>query len=147
MSPAAAGCSRTHSAVTLGDWSDPLDPDAEIQMVYRQLLLGRDQLRWVPRASHFPRCGQPAGCPATPHGHPCPFIHSFPAPQLTSGAGREGSRRGRGGALGPTLVQKRILDLLISGAPETRAQTSGVLPFLPGQRHHHSATEIWSKSG
>lgn len=41
----AAGCSRTHSAVTLGDWSDPLNPDAEIQMVYRQLLLGRDQLR------------------------------------------------------------------------------------------------------
>ncbi|XP_069877545.1 rasGAP-activating-like protein 1 isoform X3 [Dipodomys merriami] len=42
---AAAGCSRTHSAVTLGDWSDPLDPDAETQAVYRQLLLGRDQLR------------------------------------------------------------------------------------------------------
>lgn len=41
----AAGCSRTHAAVTLGDWSDPLDPDAEAQMVYRQLLLGRDQLR------------------------------------------------------------------------------------------------------
>lgn len=41
----AAGCSRTHSAVTLGDWRDPLDPDAETQMVYRQLLLGRDQLR------------------------------------------------------------------------------------------------------
>ncbi|KAM7051204.1 rasGAP-activating-like protein 1 isoform 1-T1 [Molossus nigricans] len=41
----AAGCSHTHSAVTLGDWSDPLDPDAETQMVYRQLLLGRDQLR------------------------------------------------------------------------------------------------------
>ncbi|KAH0502921.1 RasGAP-activating-like protein 1 [Microtus ochrogaster] len=41
----AAGCSRTHSAVTLGDWSDPLDPDAEAQAVYRQLLLGRDQLR------------------------------------------------------------------------------------------------------
>ncbi|EDM13771.1 RAS protein activator like 1 (GAP1 like) (predicted) [Rattus norvegicus] len=41
----AVGCSRTHSAVTLGDWSDPLDPDAEAQMVYRQLLLGRDQLR------------------------------------------------------------------------------------------------------
>lgn len=45
--PSAAGCSRTHSAVTLGDWSDPLDPDAETQMVYRQLLLGRDRLRWV----------------------------------------------------------------------------------------------------
>ncbi|XP_078193504.1 rasGAP-activating-like protein 1 isoform X6 [Callithrix jacchus] len=41
----AAGCSRTHSAVTLGDWSDPLNPDAEAQTVYRQLLLGRDQLR------------------------------------------------------------------------------------------------------
>ncbi|XP_023383923.1 rasGAP-activating-like protein 1 [Pteropus vampyrus] len=41
----AAGCSRTHFAVTLGDWSDPLDPDAETQTVYRQLLLGRDQLR------------------------------------------------------------------------------------------------------
>ncbi|EHA97655.1 RasGAP-activating-like protein 1 [Heterocephalus glaber] len=41
----AAGCSRTHAAVTLGDWSDPLDPDAEAQMVYRQLVLGRDQLR------------------------------------------------------------------------------------------------------
>ncbi|XP_077164219.1 rasGAP-activating-like protein 1 isoform X2 [Paroedura picta] len=39
------GCSRTHSAVTLGDWSDPLDPDTEAQMVYRQLLLGRDKLR------------------------------------------------------------------------------------------------------
>ncbi|XP_020662756.3 rasGAP-activating-like protein 1 isoform X1 [Pogona vitticeps] len=41
----ARGCSRTHSAVTLGDWSDPLDPDVEAQMVYRQLLLGRDKLR------------------------------------------------------------------------------------------------------
>ncbi|KYO31782.1 rasGAP-activating-like protein 1 isoform X1 [Alligator mississippiensis] len=39
------GCSRTHSAVTLGDWSDPLDPDAEAQMVYGQLLLARDKLR------------------------------------------------------------------------------------------------------
>ncbi|XP_043924371.1 rasGAP-activating-like protein 1 [Protopterus annectens] len=39
------GCSRTHSAVTLGDWSDPLDPDAEAQMIYRQLLSGRDKLR------------------------------------------------------------------------------------------------------
>ncbi|XP_073169250.1 rasGAP-activating-like protein 1 isoform X3 [Lepidochelys kempii] len=39
------GCSRTHSAMTLGDWSDPLDPDAETQMVYGQLLLARDKLR------------------------------------------------------------------------------------------------------
>ncbi|XP_072244418.1 rasGAP-activating-like protein 1 isoform X2 [Leuresthes tenuis] len=40
-----AGCSRTHSAVTLGDWSDPLDPDVETQMIYKQLLQGRDKLR------------------------------------------------------------------------------------------------------
>ncbi|KAL0979488.1 hypothetical protein UPYG_G00185770 [Umbra pygmaea] len=39
------GCSRTHSAVTLGDWSDPLDPDAETQTIYNQLLQGRDKLR------------------------------------------------------------------------------------------------------
>ncbi|KAL2092141.1 hypothetical protein ACEWY4_011939 [Coilia grayii] len=37
--------SRTHSAVTLGDWSDPLDPDAEAQTIYKQLLQGRDKLR------------------------------------------------------------------------------------------------------
>uniref|UniRef100_A0A803THC9 RAS protein activator like 1 n=1 Tax=Anolis carolinensis TaxID=28377 RepID=A0A803THC9_ANOCA len=42
---AAHGCSRTHSAVTLGDWNDPLDPDTEAQMVYKHLLLGRDKLR------------------------------------------------------------------------------------------------------
>ena len=41
------GCSRTHSAVTLGDWSDPLDPDVETQMIYKQLLQGRDKLRSV----------------------------------------------------------------------------------------------------
>ncbi|CAB1319676.1 unnamed protein product, partial [Coregonus sp. 'balchen'] len=38
-------CSRTHSAVTLGDWSDPLDPDAETQTIYKQLLQGREKLR------------------------------------------------------------------------------------------------------
>ncbi|KAM3826192.1 rasGAP-activating-like protein 1 isoform 2-T2 [Vipera latastei] len=42
---AVRGCSRTHSAVTLGDWSDPLDPDAEAQMVYKQFLLHKDKLR------------------------------------------------------------------------------------------------------
>ncbi|XP_057213347.1 rasGAP-activating-like protein 1 [Triplophysa rosa] len=41
----AAGCSRTHSAVTLADWSDPLDPDAETQIIYKELLQGRDTLR------------------------------------------------------------------------------------------------------
>lgn len=44
------GCSRTHSAVTLGDWSDPLDPDVETQMIFKQLLQGRDKLRSVSSA-------------------------------------------------------------------------------------------------
>ncbi|XP_067861992.1 rasGAP-activating-like protein 1 [Heptranchias perlo] len=39
------GCSRTHSAVTLGDWSDPLDPDVETQTVYKQLLQGIEKLK------------------------------------------------------------------------------------------------------
>uniref|UniRef100_A0A8B9LEL9 RAS protein activator like 1 n=1 Tax=Astyanax mexicanus TaxID=7994 RepID=A0A8B9LEL9_ASTMX len=43
----ALGCSRTHSAVTLGDWSDPLDPDAEAQTIYKELLQGREKLRCV----------------------------------------------------------------------------------------------------
>ncbi|TNM90237.1 rasGAP-activating-like protein 1 isoform X1 [Takifugu flavidus] len=38
------GCSRTHS-VTLGDWSDPLDPDVETQTIFKQLIQGRDKLR------------------------------------------------------------------------------------------------------
>ncbi|XP_033947474.1 rasGAP-activating-like protein 1 isoform X2 [Pseudochaenichthys georgianus] len=42
---AVSGCSKTHSAVTLGDWSDPLDPDVETQTIYKQLLQGRDKLR------------------------------------------------------------------------------------------------------
>uniref|UniRef100_A0A672MGN9 RAS protein activator like 1 n=1 Tax=Sinocyclocheilus grahami TaxID=75366 RepID=A0A672MGN9_SINGR len=50
LQPDPLGCSRTHSAVTLGDWSDPLDPDAETQIIYKELLQGRDKLRCV---SHF----------------------------------------------------------------------------------------------
>ncbi|CAH2295015.1 rasGAP-activating 1 isoform X1 [Pelobates cultripes] len=42
---AVRGCSRTHLAVTLGDWSDPLDPDAEAQVLYRHLLMAKDVLR------------------------------------------------------------------------------------------------------
>lgn len=83
MSPSAAGCSRTHSAVTLGDWSDPLDPDAEIQMVYRQLLLGRDQLRWVSLPSLLPSTPQWLAGPAAQHSPPRPFIHSFHPLQLS----------------------------------------------------------------
>uniref|UniRef100_A0A665X010 RAS protein activator like 1 n=1 Tax=Echeneis naucrates TaxID=173247 RepID=A0A665X010_ECHNA len=41
------GCSRTHSAVTLGDWSDPLDPDVETQTIYKQFLQGRDKLSLI----------------------------------------------------------------------------------------------------
>lgn len=31
--------------MTLGDWSDPLDPDVETQTIYKQLIQGRDKLR------------------------------------------------------------------------------------------------------
>uniref|UniRef100_A0A3Q0SPI2 RAS protein activator like 1 n=1 Tax=Amphilophus citrinellus TaxID=61819 RepID=A0A3Q0SPI2_AMPCI len=49
-----AGCSRTHSAVTLGDWSDPLDPDVETQTIYKQLLQGKDKLRkTINLSTHF----------------------------------------------------------------------------------------------
>nr|DBA22826.1 TPA: hypothetical protein GDO54_013821 [Pyxicephalus adspersus] len=46
------GCSRTHLAVTLGDWSDPLDPDAEAQVLYRHLLLVKDMLRFANGSLH-----------------------------------------------------------------------------------------------
>ncbi|XP_074868867.1 rasGAP-activating-like protein 1 isoform X2 [Carettochelys insculpta] len=59
----APGCSRTHSAVTLGDWSDPLDPDAEAQLVYGQLLLARDKLRekYIERSEAGPAPEQERG--------------------------------------------------------------------------------------
>uniref|UniRef100_A0A8C4ISE5 RasGAP-activating-like protein 1 n=1 Tax=Dicentrarchus labrax TaxID=13489 RepID=A0A8C4ISE5_DICLA len=53
-----AGCSRTHSAVTLGDWSDPLDPDVETQTIYKQLLQGRDKLRSVDKKVYGAECKQ-----------------------------------------------------------------------------------------
>lgn len=32
------GCDKTHSRVTLQEWSDPLDHDLEAQLIYRHLL-------------------------------------------------------------------------------------------------------------
>lgn len=37
LSPVAPGCSRTHSAVALDEWSDPLDPAAAAQSLYGHL--------------------------------------------------------------------------------------------------------------
>lgn len=37
LSLAAPGCSRTHSTVVLGEWSDPLDPAAAAQTLYGHL--------------------------------------------------------------------------------------------------------------
>uniref|UniRef100_A0A8C4ITS0 RasGAP-activating-like protein 1 n=1 Tax=Dicentrarchus labrax TaxID=13489 RepID=A0A8C4ITS0_DICLA len=60
---AVTGCSRTHSAVTLGDWSDPLDPDVETQTIYKQLLQGRDKLRSVDKkVCKHPQPGYGAEC-------------------------------------------------------------------------------------
>uniref|UniRef100_A0A668AES3 RAS protein activator like 1 n=1 Tax=Myripristis murdjan TaxID=586833 RepID=A0A668AES3_9TELE len=55
-----SGCSRTHSAVTLGDWSDPLDPDVETQTIYKQLLQGRDKLRSVERRAMYVQVTNPS---------------------------------------------------------------------------------------
>uniref|UniRef100_A0A8C3SS35 RAS protein activator like 1 n=1 Tax=Chelydra serpentina TaxID=8475 RepID=A0A8C3SS35_CHESE len=114
------GCSRTHSAMTLGDWSDPLDPDAETQMVYGQLLLARDKLRSVhlrgegrsplPKllplreplysqqleegygsSSHGPRGSLDWGDPV----HPTRHLGIPPQLPPPSGAGEEGSLQAR----------------------------------------------------
>ncbi|XP_069767433.1 ras GTPase-activating protein 4 isoform X2 [Narcine bancroftii] len=41
---AASGCDKTHFGVTLQDWNDPLNPDLESHLIYRQLLATRDTL-------------------------------------------------------------------------------------------------------
>ncbi|XP_035412435.1 rasGAP-activating-like protein 1 [Cygnus atratus] len=42
---AAPGCSRTHGAVALGEWSDPLDPAAAAQSLYGHLRAAGARLR------------------------------------------------------------------------------------------------------
>ena len=37
LSSAAPGCSRSHSSVALGEWTDPLDPAAAAQTLYGHL--------------------------------------------------------------------------------------------------------------
>ncbi|PVD32951.1 hypothetical protein C0Q70_08398 [Pomacea canaliculata] len=41
----APGCSQTYNGVVLGDWQDPLDVTLDAQIIYSQLLHGRDLLR------------------------------------------------------------------------------------------------------
>ncbi|XP_043574863.1 ras GTPase-activating protein 4 [Chiloscyllium plagiosum] len=41
---AAPGCDKTHFGVTLQEWNDPLNPDLESHLIYRQLLSTRDLL-------------------------------------------------------------------------------------------------------
>ncbi|GCB73009.1 hypothetical protein scyTo_0002299 [Scyliorhinus torazame] len=41
---AAPGCDKTHFGVTLQEWNDPLNPDLESHLIYRQLLAARDSL-------------------------------------------------------------------------------------------------------
>ncbi|XP_072098974.1 ras GTPase-activating protein 4 [Mobula birostris] len=40
----APGCDKTHFGVTLQEWNDPLNPDLESHLIYRQLLAIRDTL-------------------------------------------------------------------------------------------------------
>ncbi|XP_042344073.1 rasGAP-activating-like protein 1 isoform X4 [Plectropomus leopardus] len=62
---AVTGCSRTHSAVTLGDWSDPLDPDVEAQTIFKQLLQGKDKLR--KKYMEMPDADQTSGSQESSH--------------------------------------------------------------------------------
>ncbi|XP_048468717.1 ras GTPase-activating protein 4 isoform X1 [Rhincodon typus] len=41
---AAPGCDKTHFGVTLQEWNDPLNPDLESHLIYRQLLAAQDLL-------------------------------------------------------------------------------------------------------
>uniref|UniRef100_V9KFI4 Ras GTPase-activating protein 4-like protein n=1 Tax=Callorhinchus milii TaxID=7868 RepID=V9KFI4_CALMI len=42
---AAPGCDKTHFGVTLQEWNDPLNPDLESHLIYRQLLAAQGLLR------------------------------------------------------------------------------------------------------
>lgn len=144
LRPSVAGCSRTHFAVTLGDWSDPLDPDAETQMVYRQLLLGRDQLRWVPCPSQFTPYDQ-LGWPATHRGLCCSSGHSLHVHQLSLwGAGDELMAR-TGSTLGRALRHNCILASFNTwGTRDTGTDLGRVpSPSWP-QGHCYSVTEVYS---
>ncbi|KAA8592820.1 hypothetical protein FQN60_018275 [Etheostoma spectabile] len=82
-----AGCSRTHSAVTLGDWSDPLDPDVETQTIYKQLLQGRDKLR--KKYVEMPDADQTSSnnennCDAHPDGAECNVQLSKPGQSVAA---------------------------------------------------------------
>lgn len=39
------GCSLTHSIASLNDWQDPVFPEQQAQIIYKQFLLGRDKLK------------------------------------------------------------------------------------------------------
>ncbi|XP_078106246.1 RAS protein activator like 1 isoform X1 [Sander vitreus] len=85
---AVTGCSRTHSAVTLGDWSDPLDPDVETQTIYKQLLQGRDKLRKkyveMPDADQTSSNNEKINCGAHPDGAECNVQLSKPGPSVAA---------------------------------------------------------------
>ncbi|XP_039660070.1 rasGAP-activating-like protein 1 isoform X2 [Perca fluviatilis] len=85
---AVTGCSRTHSAVTLGDWSDPLDPDVETQTIYKQLLQGRDKLRKkyveMPDADQTSSNKEKINCDAHPDGAECNVQLSKPGPSVAA---------------------------------------------------------------
>jgi len=39
------GCSPAHNSITLGDWRDPLDPDVDIQNIFAQFWIGKDEIK------------------------------------------------------------------------------------------------------
>ncbi|KAM6403764.1 rasGAP-activating-like protein 1 [Rhynochetos jubatus] len=57
----APGCSRTHSTVALGEWSDPLDPAAAAQTLYGHLRQAAARLRAA--GAEGPEGGTASECP------------------------------------------------------------------------------------
>lgn len=41
----AHGCSGANNSITLGDWRDPFDPDLDVQVIFSQFWLAKDQIK------------------------------------------------------------------------------------------------------
>ncbi|XP_053815130.1 rasGAP-activating-like protein 1 isoform X2 [Vidua chalybeata] len=105
-SRAVPGCSRTHGAVALGEWSDLGDPAVAAQSLYGHLR----GTRWgqaaggAARPGHRPRrLHPPRRDPrASPKSPPCPETPGTPQPPpLSSPREGQGRQRGHRGDAGP----------------------------------------------
>ncbi|XP_068065255.1 rasGAP-activating-like protein 1 isoform X4 [Anomalospiza imberbis] len=102
---AVPGCSRTHGAVALGEWSDLGDPAVAAQSLYRHLRGARwgQAAGGAARPGHRPRRLHPPrrDPSASPKSPPCPETPGTPQPPPLSpfreGQGRQRGHRGDAG--------------------------------------------------